>query len=588
MLAVIAGMSIRLVNNRKVLALLLLSAIIISAVIFTSFRSFLNIEKTAIDQLRDNQLTKTEYAASRIENHVLEVRNGLVTLSKFPIMSSLDVNQCNGNIKDIHEKIELETDVLLRVDSEGNIVECSSPKFSDYLGMNVRNKDYFRIPKEIHEPFIYSMVRHGESKQIMVSVPLFETAGYTPYPNFIGKFNGVLLSVIELNNLYHLYIHPLLDTDNSYFLLINLDTDETILRSDSMRDYSEIKASLPSADSFNTITSFGSFGDTIITSSNLVLGSEKWMLIFLTPLKNVNTEILSVQKRHLLSLGSVILIVITAFLFLVFFYRSKEEVQLKLDKANVTLDKLGIKIETEQDRYNLADVSLDAKKVYLVKEDDENHAHELFISSLNRGFAGLGIVRENPRTIKDKYNLQKTSFIWLTDTKIEGIPCETDIDRLFELISEFVKASEKSVVLLDRLDYILAQNSFDRVIRKVHALKDLTSAHDCIIILSANPEIVNESQLKAIEAETVDLYGKHLEKRIELSDRDMEILRYINDRNVVNKLVSFGDITENFKITKPTTRAKIRYLLSMGLLTVDQKGRFKSVKITSSGRRIIR
>ena len=105
---------------------------------------------------------------------------------------------------------------------------------------------------------------------------------------------------------------------------------------------------------------------------------------------------------------------------------------------------------------------------------------------------------------------------------------------------------------------------------------------------SANPEIVNESQLKAIEAETVDLYGKHLEKRIELSDRDMEILRYINDRNVVNKLVSFGDITENFKITKPTTRAKIRYLLSMGLLTVDQKGRFKSVKITSSGRRIIR
>ena len=45
------------------------------------------------------------------------------------------------------------------------------------------------------------------------------------------------------------------------------------------------------------------------------------------------------------------------------------------------------------------------------KEEDENHAHELFIGSLNKGFAGLGIVREDPREVKKKYDLHKTKEI---------------------------------------------------------------------------------------------------------------------------------------------------------------------------------
>ena len=67
----------------------------------------------------------------------------------------------------------------------------------------------------------------------------------------------------------------------------------------------------------------------------------------------------------------------------------------------------------------------------------------------------------------------------------------------------------------------------------------------------------------------------------------MNILKYINEKNVVNKLASYKDITENFKITKPTTRVKINKLQGLDLLQVEQRGRFKSLKITSAGRRII-
>ena len=155
------------------------------------------------------------------------------------------------------------------------------------------------------------------------------------------------------------------------------------------------------------------------------------------------------------------------------------------------------------------------------------------------------------------------------------------------MIEEFIKKSEKSVILIDRLDYLITENRIEDVIKRIHDLKDLALSYECIIILSINPDLVGEPQLKSIEAETVDLYGKHLRSKVELSDIEMEILKFVNGRNVINKLISYKDITNNFKITKPTTRVKIGKLQNLGLLQVEQKGRFKSLRITSAGRRLI-
>ncbi|RME16504.1 MAG: DUF835 domain-containing protein [Bdellovibrio sp.] len=568
--------------------LILASLIVLGIIIFTNILSFANIENVIINQLMENQRLETEFAANSIENHIKQVKDELVTLSKFPLMESLDLNNCTGDMRIIHENIESKIDSLLRVDKYGNVVECSSPRFSNFLGLNIKNKDYFKTPKETNEPFIAGLVRQGASHQIIISTPLFETTRYTPYPNFIGDFNGVLMTIIELDHLYNLYLHPFLGSERSFFFLINADTEETLLKSEGVSDYHDIKSGIPETkNGLSTIFDFDGFGDTIITSSDLILGPETWRLIVLTPLKNIGSEISAVQKRHFFSLAFIIIVVFSGFLLLISLYKSREEVQAKLDRTNVTLEKLGIKIEFEKDKFTRADVSLDPGKVYLVKEDDENHAHELFISSLNKGYAGLGIVREDPRKIRKKYNLQKTSFIWLTNIKVDKIPCETNIDNIFNLVSEFVKKSKKSVILIDRLDYILTENTFDNVIKKIHALKDLSLSYETIIILSVKAELFDEKQLKAIEAETVDLYGKHFRKNVELSDLELGILKYVNENNASNKLVSYKDITSKFGITKPTTRSKIRKLQRLQLLDVEQKGRFKSIKITSAGRRII-
>lgn len=572
-------------KDYRMLIVVLISLILVGAVILANLLSFSNIQNLITNQLKKNQMTETDHAANQMESHILRVKEELVTLSKFPITDTPDAKQCSGDIKNIHESVEVKMDSLIRADKDGNIVECSSPEFSSYLGLNIKSKDYFTTPKETNEPFITNM-RQGTSQQIIISTPLFETTKYTPYPNFAGQFKGILFSVIDVNELYSLYVHPIIDPEKNFFILVDLKTGKTIMKSSSIGSYSEIKDSLPKGNKLDTIADFGSFGETIITSSDFFFGDEAWRLIVFTPLKFAGGEVSSVQREHVFSLGFVIVVIAGVLVFLVSIYRSREEVQQKLDKANVTLEELGIKIEIEKEKYQLSDIALEPNKVYLIKEDDENNAHELFLGSLNRGFAGLGIVREDPLLLKKKYNLKKTPFIWLNKVKVEGIPCETNINDLLILISEFVKKSERSVILIDRLDYVVAENNAGDVIRAVRDLKDIASANDCIVILSVNPELIDASVLKSIEAETIDLYGRHLKKRVDLSDSEMAILKYINEKNTTNKLASYKDITYNFKITKPTTRARINKLQSLGLVTVDQKGRFKSLKITSAGRKI--
>jgi len=578
----------KILKDNKLILVVLVSLVIVGVVIFTNIVSFSKIESVIISQLKDNQMTKTESAALQIENHVLQVKNELATLSKFPAMNSLNVNVCSGDMKIIHQNIEGKINSLLRVDKYGQIIESSEEQYRDYLGLNIREKDYFKIPIGNNEPFIAGIIQQGENQHIIISTPLFKTSSYTPYPNHQEEFEGVLLSIIELSYLYNLYLHPILNEEQNYFILVNLDTNETLRKSEEIGNFSELPSYLQETkDGLNLIADVNGFGQTIITSSNIILGKERWALVLLTPLTNIGQEIVSVQKRHLFSLIFVILVVIATSFFTFSLYRSKEQVQSKLDKAKVTLDKLGINIELEEEKYNQSDIHLDPKQIYLIKEDDDNQAYELFIGSLNRGFAGLGIVRENPQEVKRKYNLEKTSFIWLSKNKVGDQPCETNIDNLTGLVQEFISKSKKSVILIDRLDYIISENEFSEVIKKIHEIKDLISSNEAIVIFSLNPGLVEEAQFKAIEAETIDLYGKHLRKRVELTTLELDLLKLINEGNISNKLISYKDITSKFKITKPTTRVKINKLHGLGLIQIEPRGRFKSLKITSAGRKII-
>ncbi len=578
----------RLDYTSKLTAFVILALIVIGAVIIANVLSFREIERLTINQLLDNKFTETKFAASQIETHINKVQSELVTLSKFPIAQSTDQNDCKVQLIGSAKISEEGLDSFLLTDKEGSIVGCSSVDYVDYLGLNIKDKDYFKMPWQTNEPYITSVLKQGTNREIIVSVPLFETAAYTPYPNFVGKFRGVLFSIIDVNKLYYLYLLPLVNNQEGSFFIINAEDGQIILQSEKVDKYGDLKELIPKqGEKTQFIRSFENEKETIITSSDVIVGKEHWKLVILTPLKNIGKETRAVQQGHILSLSLVMLVILVVFGLSLMLYRSKEKMKNKLDKASITLEKLGIKAELENTTYTPSDIILEPKKIYLFKDVEENHGFDYFISSLNRGFLGLGAVREDPRKICRKYNLQKTPFIWITDQRIENVPSEKNVEAITHVMMEFIKKNSKSVIFLEGLDYLLLENGTEVVMKRMHALKDLISLQDSLMIISINPETLDENMLRNLGGIAVDVYGKELKDKVELTDIEKKILILINDKNSQNSLVSFKDITHTFNITKPTTRVKISKLLSLNLIQVETNGRFKSLRITSRGRKII-
>ena len=116
--------------------------------------------------------------------------------------------------------------------------------------------------------------------------------------------------------------------------------------------------------------------------------------------------------------------------------------------------------------------------------------------------------------------------------------------------------------------------------------KDVVAGKETLIIVSLNPDLIEERKRKAIEAELIDLFGASLPEH--LVEADIKLLKFVNGKNTMNLVVSYKDISKLLNITKPTTRAKLSHLISLGLLQVEKRGRTKALKITAKGRRLVR
>jgi len=267
-------------SDNKLVVVLVISLLLIGLVILSNILSFQKIEQLYTNQVVDGQIVETDHVANQVENHILRVKDELVTLSKFPIMDSINISQCSGSMKIIHQDINGLISSLLRADSSGQVLECSNSEFSNYVGLNIKDKEYFYIPKETSEPYISDVMQQGTSGHVMISTPLYQTSQYTPYPNYEGNFKGIIFSIIDLETLFNLYIHPAFEDNVHLFLLINSQNNNTILESEELRNYTILLKDL-AENQDKIIRDLDYYGKTIVTMSDIKFGSENWRLIVL-------------------------------------------------------------------------------------------------------------------------------------------------------------------------------------------------------------------------------------------------------------------------------------------------------------------
>ena len=140
---------------------------------------------------------------------------------------------------------------------------------------------------------------------------------------------------------------------------------------------------------------------------------------------------------------------------------------------------------------------------YLVKYEDAEVPFILFKDLVTHGHQGLIITRSFPKIIRNSYALKKSSIIWLSrDTPKEMTTIQPgQLGLLHHKIHEFLKKSEKGVVLLDGVEYLITQNSFPSVLKVIQLITGKIALFNANLILPLNPYAFEKKDISLFSRE---------------------------------------------------------------------------------------
>ncbi|MGC1121817.1 MAG: DUF835 domain-containing protein [Candidatus Methanofastidiosia archaeon] len=140
---------------------------------------------------------------------------------------------------------------------------------------------------------------------------------------------------------------------------------------------------------------------------------------------------------------------------------------------------------------------------YVIMEKKPEKAFEIFVDLVTHEIPGFVISRTHPEKIKRKYNLLKTSMVWLTRSQVEQGVDPNDLSKLIFIIRNFTRRSEQSVVLLDGLEYLMTQNGFEAALRFLRDLKDTIVLNDSRLIVPLHTDTLSVKELGLLERELI-------------------------------------------------------------------------------------
>ncbi|HEV8594326.1 MAG TPA: DUF835 domain-containing protein, partial [Thermoplasmata archaeon] len=140
---------------------------------------------------------------------------------------------------------------------------------------------------------------------------------------------------------------------------------------------------------------------------------------------------------------------------------------------------------------------------YLLISDEPHAAYEWFNSVVRKGIPGLCMSTTFPEKLRREYGLPDVELYWVSDTN-PG-PRTLDPKRLdFEImraLSNFVKNNKGAALVLDGLEYLVVENSFDRVLKFIKKVNDLASVHDATMFVPVTPTGLGPEEMTLLRKE---------------------------------------------------------------------------------------
>ena len=142
---------------------------------------------------------------------------------------------------------------------------------------------------------------------------------------------------------------------------------------------------------------------------------------------------------------------------------------------------------------------------YLVEEKRADKCYRLYKALREQGKPGFAVARTNPKLLEKKYGLKKEDIAWLTDREVgsavKRLP--PSLESIIYSIEEFIDENSEGIVLLDGIEYLIGNNTFNPVIRFLRRLVDKVSTTEVILMVALTPETLDSNQVTLMER---DLY----------------------------------------------------------------------------------
>ena len=156
--------------------------------------------------------------------------------------------------------------------------------------------------------------------------------------------------------------------------------------------------------------------------------------------------------------------------------------------------------------------------LHLILEERPNMAYQVFrrlLSTVDDRSSddtkdqtkGLVLTRQFPPDLKSEIGLEDIHVFWLTTNISTGEKTisPSAITRMNFIMSEFIQAPGGGVAILDCVEYLITQNSYDTVLRMLQAWNDRIVGTKKAILLTIDPLTLSIQQLHLIKRETLDL-----------------------------------------------------------------------------------
>ncbi|MFW9854871.1 MAG: MEDS domain-containing protein [Candidatus Thorarchaeota archaeon] len=232
-----------------------------------------------------------------------------------------------------------------------------------------------------------------------------------------------------------------------------------------------------------------------------------------------------------------------------------------------------------QKQSHLMKFNIQEGEVYLVEETKPVFAKSVFSDIMKTGYSGLAISR-TPEEVYRRDLEGNYEFLWLAQMATNCIWNNDPSTIIKEIEVTITGMPAKSVILLERMDYLVAHEGFNNILLFVCKLKEIAYLYNSIIILCIDASTLNKEEFRLLEQET-----KRIDTRFiaSLPDDFVEILRFVYRQNNLGIKPSYKHISDRLQISRPTARKRIGNLSIAGYIRITGKGRRKEVDLTPRG-----